>query len=430
MICGHTEEATLVVHFGRHPIVVATLGREFLKTGVIQAHRIGERREQDVVLVQVEPTSRLDRGDEVSDRGNAQERQFVHVSRGDSACEKYVSACRLVEQPQEPQGGFVVDRRHHVGVAGVVNPGNVLVPNALDAVASEARTKKGGTLKRLGGSDPAARAVLLEIVAGSERTCGPRRAHPRCQPVGRSSEPFVRRLYGWPRHSIVPQVVAEFVELVEYDGFRANPADLPAGVEDLLHVALAPWRRDDLGPHPLQPFEALTAHFLGQDRDGRTTEQGAVEHSAPAVVAGGRPHSPMSRGIELAGDESGYEATEGGAHFVRPGREPLAYQAYDARWNSGQLRRNLERVHVAESTRSAVIAPRNPKQVQRIGRLHVEVDQRFGDGRVHPGGIPLLRQGRDQHAQLTAPGHCAVPRGRVDDLHQTFSFPTPGAGPR
>ncbi len=306
----------------------------------------------------------------------------------------------------------------------------MLVSDALDPVTSEPRMQEGGALQCLGRRDPAARAVLLQIVAGPERARRPGRAHPRRQPVRRSGEPLVGRQHGRARHAIVPQVVAEFVELIEYDRFRAGPPNLPAGVEDLLHVALAPWRRDDLGPHPLEPLEALTTHFLGQDGDGCTPQEGAVEHSSPAVVAGRGPHGPMHRRIELAGDEAGHEAAECGAHLVGTGRESLSDQSHDARRNSGELRRDLERVHLAESTRSTVVTPRDPKQVQRIRRLHVEVDQGFGDGRVHSGGIPLLRQSRDQHAQLAAPGYRPIPGGRVDDLHQAFSFPTGLAGPR
>jgi len=41
---------------------------------------------------------------------------------------------RLVEQAQNPQAILVINGRHGVGVADVVDPRNMLVANALDAM--------------------------------------------------------------------------------------------------------------------------------------------------------------------------------------------------------------------------------------------------------------------------------------------------------
>ena len=62
----------------------------------------------------------------------------------------------LVEEPQEAHAVLVVDGGHGVGVADVVDPGHVLVADALDAVVAEAVHEQRRALQRLGGDDAAA----------------------------------------------------------------------------------------------------------------------------------------------------------------------------------------------------------------------------------------------------------------------------------
>ena len=54
-----------------------------------------------------------------------------------------------VEQAQQPLAVLIVDVDDHVGVLHIVDPGNVLVANALDPVAAEAVLQNGGALQRL-----------------------------------------------------------------------------------------------------------------------------------------------------------------------------------------------------------------------------------------------------------------------------------------
>ena len=137
---------------------------------------------------------------------------------------------------------------------------------------------------------------------------------------------------------VVPGGVAELFELVEDHAVGPGAANLPAHVEDLLDVGFAAGRGDHFGADFLEPFEALAAHLLGQDADGLAAQAGAVERAAAAVVAGRGPDGFLRGGIELAGDELGHEAAEGGADFVRAGGEPLADDADDAGRRAGERR--------------------------------------------------------------------------------------------
>ena len=78
------------------------------------------------------------------------------------------SARRLVEQAEQAHAGLVVDGQHHIGVFHVVDPGDVLVADALDAMPAKAVQDKGGTLECLAGSDLAGGEELLHIIAAAD----------------------------------------------------------------------------------------------------------------------------------------------------------------------------------------------------------------------------------------------------------------------
>ena len=76
------------------------------------------------------------------------------------------------EEDMISSGGLIVDGRHHVRVPHVVDPGNVLVPDSLDAVSPEAAHQQGRALQGLGRGDAGPREPLFEVVAGRQRTSG------------------------------------------------------------------------------------------------------------------------------------------------------------------------------------------------------------------------------------------------------------------
>ena len=60
---------------------------------------------------------------------------------------------RLIEQAEQCHALLIVDRRDHVGVADVVNPGHVLVADAFDAMTAEAELVERRALQRFGRDD-------------------------------------------------------------------------------------------------------------------------------------------------------------------------------------------------------------------------------------------------------------------------------------
>ncbi len=91
----------------------------------------------------------------------------------------------------------------------------MLVSDALDAVVAEARLQQGGALQRLAGGHLGGRELLLEVVAaadGAGRTGGER--HPREDVAGRHHR-LQDLHHGGSGDGVVPQVVAQLVELVE-----------------------------------------------------------------------------------------------------------------------------------------------------------------------------------------------------------------------
>ena len=77
-------------------------------------------------------------------------------------------AGRVVKQPQQPLGVLVVDVDDHVGVLHIVDPGDVFVADALDAVVAEAVFQNGGALKGLAHRQLQAGVDLLEVVAAAD----------------------------------------------------------------------------------------------------------------------------------------------------------------------------------------------------------------------------------------------------------------------
>src|SRR6266478_1132375 len=88
--------------------------------------------------------------------------------------------------------------------------------------------------------------------------------------------------------------------------------ELGALVVDLLHIALAARRADDVGGigYPsFQPVEPLPTHPGRQHRDAAAAEDARDRNPTAAVVAGRRPDRPVANRVEAAGDEARHEAT-------------------------------------------------------------------------------------------------------------------------
>ncbi len=170
------------------------------------------------------------------------------------------------------------------------------------------------------------------------------------------------------RHVVMPNGVAELLELVEDHAVGPRAADFPALVVNLFDVRFAARRGNHLGADLLQPLEPLAAHFFGQNGDGRAAHESRIERAAAAEVAGAGPNGFVLRGIELAAHQFRNEAAKRGADFVRTGRKEFADQADDPGIDAGQHGRELDPIAVVVKTAllDRLVFPRDAKQICRV----------------------------------------------------------------
>ncbi len=274
---------------------------------------------------------------------------WLTIASGTPFFGQIAASGRLVEQAGDIDDGIVVDGDYDIGVLDIVDPGHVLVADALDAVSAETVLQQGGALQCFAGNDLAAGEELLHIVAagdGAGRAGGGSHAAIRIAwPHGHLQDFF----HGMPGDLVVPQVVAKFLELVEDHQVLTGAAQLPALVEDLFDVRFAAGRGNHFTGDLGEPIEALAAHPLRQDSDRLAAQQSRVIGAAPAEVAGGRPDRFLAGGVELTGDQAGDQAAESRADFVRSGREPFTNQNDDARRYAGQAGRQLQVIDFAKT---------------------------------------------------------------------------------
>ena len=224
----------------------------------------------------------------------------------------------------------------------------------------------------------------------------------------------------------MPQVIAELVELVEDHQVLAGSGQFVALVEDLLDVGLRPRGLDDLPRHRLQPLEAFPAHSLREDGHRLAAQQVGVVGAAPAVVTGGRPHRLLGGRVELAGDETRDQATEGGSHLVRTGGEPLADQGDDPGLDPGQLGRPFDVVDRSEAAPAddRLVVPGDPVQVERVEVPQTDVHEPCPDVGGDQARVPHLGQGRDAHPALPGVGGHRFEGGlvncQIDHLQASF----------
>ena len=77
----------------------------------------------------------------------------------------------LIEEAGQVDHGVVINGDDHVRVADVMDPGNVLVADAFDAVSAIAVLQHSGALQGLAGADHTIGEDLLEAVAAGNGAC-------------------------------------------------------------------------------------------------------------------------------------------------------------------------------------------------------------------------------------------------------------------
>ena len=310
-----------------------------------------------------------------------------------------------------------------------MDPGDVLVADAFDAVAAEAVIQDGRALQRFADSQLEARIALLEQVARGHRAGGTGGEAGAGKSLAGLLDVLKQIAQSVAGDIVVPQGVAHLGELVE-DHHAGILLELPGLVEDLLDVGLAARGGDDLTGDGLQPVKAFLGHILRQNGDGVAGQQLGVERAAAAVVAGGGPYSVMIGRVELTGHEARGQAAEGGADLMAAGREPLAGHGKDAARNAGNGGRDLDVVRgllVQTAGLLGFVVPADAEQVDRVNVPQAGVRQLFLDLLGDQVRVLHLRDGRDDDVVflglLDVVRKAFLVDGEIDLAHSSFVPP-------
>ena len=362
---------TGMIHGGLMSVVCAVLLVQLVHPGLIHGGGVGEDGAHHVVLGELIVLGHLDAAQDVGDAGDAQPGHLLDLLVAHTQFVLHVGLAVLgVEQAQQALGILVVDGDGHVGVLHVVDPGDVLVADALDAVAAEAVVQDGGALQGLAHGQLQVGIALLQQVTGGHGASGTGGEAGAGEVLAGLLHGLEQLGQGVAGDVVVPQGVAHLGELVE-DHHGGILLQLPGLVEDLLDVGLAAGGGDDLTGDGLQPVEALLGHILGQDGHGLAGQQLGVEGAAAAVVAGGGPDGVVIGGVELTGDQARGQAAEGGAHLMAAGGEPLAGHGDDAAGHAGELAGDLHIVGHRLEQAALLLGLVVPGDTEQVHGVHV-----------------------------------------------------------
>ena len=356
------QHVECVVHGRLMGIVGAILVVQLLDAAAVHDGGVGEDGAHHIPLGELIVFRHLDAAQHVGDAGDAQPGELLDQLVVQVQLVLQIRlALRGVEQAQQPLAVLIVDVDDHVGVLHVVDPGDVLIADALDPVAAEAVFQNGRALEGLAHRQLQMGILFLQQITGAHGTGGAGGESRAGEPVTGALDGLVHIRQGVAGDIVVPQGVAHLLELVE-DHVLGILLQLVGLVEDLLHIGLAAGGGDDLGADLMEPVKPLLAHLRRQDGHALGAQQ-------PAVVAGGGPHGLVPVHVELAGHQTGGQAAEGGAHLVAAGGEPLAHHGHDPAGDAGERRGQLDVVgHRLEQSAAllGLILPGDAEQVQGI----------------------------------------------------------------
>ena len=402
---------------------------QLFDTGFVHDGGVGQDGDDNVVLGQLIELGKLDAAKNVCDAGNAHPGELFDLLVRQAEGLEVLLAFLAVEQAEQSLGIFVVNIDDHVGVLDIVDPGDVLVADAFDAVAAEAVIQDGRALQRFADSQLHARIALLEEVTRRHRAGGAGGEAGASQSLARLLHVLKQVGQGVAGDIVVPQGVAHLGELVE-DHHAGILLELPGLVEDLLDVGLAARGGDDLAGDGLQPVKAFLGHILRQNGDGVAGQQLGVERAAAAVVAGGGPYSVMIGGVELAGHKTRSQAAEGSADLMAAGREPLAGHGQNAARNAGNGGRDLNIVRgllIQAAGFLGLVVPADAEQVDGVNVPQAGVRQLFLDLLGDQIGVLHLGNGRDDDVVflglLDVMQQAFFVDGQIDLAHSSFVPP-------
>ena len=400
---------------------------QLLDTGLVHDSGVGQHGAHHVVLGQLVVLGHLDAAQDVGDTGDAQPGHLLDFLVGHTQLVLHVLlALGGVEQAQQALAVLVVDGDGHIGVLHVVDPGDVLVADTLDAVAAKAVIQNGGALQGLAHGQLQVGIALLQQITGGHGAGGAGGKAGAGEVLAGLLDGLEQVSQGVAGDVVVPQGIAHLGELVE-DHHGGILLQLPRLVEDLLDVGLAAGGGDDLTGDGLQPVKALLGHILGQNGHGLAGQQLGVERAAAAVVAGGGPYSVMIGGVELAGHKTRSQAAEGSADLMAAGREPLAGHGQNAARNAGNGGRDLNIVRgllVQAAGLLGLVVPADAEQVDGVNVPQAGVRQLFLDLLRDQIGVLHLGDGRDDDVVflglLDVVRKAFLVDGQIDFTHVLF----------
>ena len=154
-------------------------------------------------------------GNKVADAGNSQQIQPADQCRRYPEGREISLAGRFVKQTHQADRRFIINGHHQVKVFDVVNPRYVLITDALDTVFPKSVLQQRRALQRFAGGNFTHGELSLEKIATSDgpgRT-GSRYKHPEM--ISGFHDKLKDFQHSGSGDLIMPEVVAEFIELVE-----------------------------------------------------------------------------------------------------------------------------------------------------------------------------------------------------------------------
>ena len=172
VVCLLTENMDMVVERCLLVRVLAVLILKLLDSRLIHLSGVCHDRADDIVLCQLIVFSHLDGAEHICNTGNAEVAKKIYKCRIHALLFQIIAADRLVEEAEELLGIFIIDVDDQVCILYIVDPRNMLVADALDAVRAEAVVEQGRALESFADTDLGCRIQILDAVAGCHRSGG------------------------------------------------------------------------------------------------------------------------------------------------------------------------------------------------------------------------------------------------------------------
>ena len=155
------QEMALKSHRCSAVIKLTVLLSQLPQPALIKLHRISQHRSHNVVGAKLMPLRKLDGRQQIGNAGYTQLRQPRHQRIRHSSAGQQALPRRLIEQPRNRHRRHIIHRHHHIRIADVVNPRNVFIANAFDAVRTKTILNKCRALQGLTRHNLAVRELLL-----------------------------------------------------------------------------------------------------------------------------------------------------------------------------------------------------------------------------------------------------------------------------